>query len=130
MSFLFLGLQNDEQQASPGSNLGAEIGNDPATDDSTLSDVLIQGYENALTTEGLSAEDNSGHVHVSIPPPTVKEVGRKNSGNGDKPALRTAGIDGTPTFTTFKFGYFPGRALLCSLIAHELLLFGLFLFVH
>lgn len=130
MSFLSLGLQNDEQQAGSGPSLGEGIGNDPAIDDSSLSGFLIQGHENALTTEGLSAEGDSGHVHVSTPPPTVKVVGRKISCNGDESTRYAVVSDGTPTFTTFKFGYLPGRALLCSVIAHELVLFGLFLFVH
>jgi hypothetical protein len=34
-----------------------------------------------------------------------------------------------PTFTTFKFGYLPGRGLLYSIIGHEVLMFGLFLFI-
>jgi hypothetical protein len=38
--------------------------------------------------------------------------------------------DGTPTFATFQFGYLPGRGLLYSVIAHEVVLFGLFLLVH
>jgi hypothetical protein len=131
MSFLSLGLQDDELQACSGPNLGEVIGNAPATDDSTLSDCLIQGHsENPLTTEGLTAEDNSGHVQVSTLPSAIKEVSKKISGNANKPALRTIVSDGTPTFTTFKFGYLPGRALLCSIIAHEIAMFGLFLFVH
>jgi hypothetical protein len=37
--------------------------------------------------------------------------------------------DGTPTFTTFKFGYLPGRGLLYSIIGHEVAMFGLFLLI-
>jgi hypothetical protein len=34
-----------------------------------------------------------------------------------------------PTFSTFKFGYLPGRGLLFSTIGHEVLIFGLFLLI-
>jgi hypothetical protein len=37
--------------------------------------------------------------------------------------------DPTPTFTTFKFGYLPGRGLLYSIIGHEVAMFGLFLLI-
>lgn len=35
----------------------------------------------------------------------------------------------TPTFTTFQFGYLPGRGLLYSIIGHEVAMFGLFLLI-
>jgi hypothetical protein len=54
-----------------------------------------------------------------------------------QPAPLTASVDAlssserqwVPTFSTFKFGYFPGRGLLFSTIGHEVIIFGLFLLV-
>jgi hypothetical protein len=132
MSFLSLGLQSDELEAGSQRSLSEDIRDDPATDNSTLADFApLQGQrENIPSTEALTAAGNSRHNHVSALPPTVRELRKKISGNGNKPASRAVVNDGTPTFTTFEFGYLPGRALLYSVIAHEVAMFGLFLFVH
>src|SRR5581483_5375562 len=45
------------------------------------------------------------------------------------PARPTKVADATPTFSTFKFGYLPGRGLLYSIIGHEVAMFGLFLLI-
>src|SRR5205823_8907287 len=54
-----------------------------------------------------------------------------------RPAPLAAAVDSlssserqwVPTFSTFKFGYLPGRGLLYSSIVHEVVIFGLFLLV-
>ncbi len=122
MPFLSLGLLKDEQQARPepshDENVGdgsAALGPNIALDDSVNHD---------------SAEDVSGDDQTSILPPAVEELRLKLAGNGYQPAFRRVVKDGTPTFTTFDFGYLPGRGLLYSVIAHELILFALFMLVH
>jgi hypothetical protein len=107
-----------------------DVRDDSTTDDSTLPDFgLLRGQDKkALPTEGLTIDDN--HGHFSTPPPAIQELRKKFSGHGSRSASRVLFSDSAPTFATFKFGYLPGRGLLYSIIAHEIVLFALFLFVH
>ncbi|MCU1309702.1 MAG: hypothetical protein JWO20_827 [Candidatus Angelobacter sp.] len=128
MSFLSLGLQNDEQHDEI-------LPDDPATDDSTLpAPVLIrvQGANGsgAPTSETTPVTNESDEDHTCTLPPAIEELRKKIAGNGYKPAFRRIVNDGTPTFATFKFGYLPARGLLYSIIGHEVALFGLFLLIH
>jgi hypothetical protein len=76
-------------------------------------------------------------------PPSVEQLRRKlaeeerQRGARAQPVPLAASVDGlssserqwVPTFSTFKFGYFPGRGLLFSTVGHEIIIFGLFLLV-
>src|SRR5260370_179388 len=112
MPFLSLGLKNDEQQEDPTSQ-ATRKDDTPAAD--ARSNHSGESYKNVGVAEP-----------VSNLPPAIEELRRKISGNNEAP-LVAANPDAIPTFTTFKFGYLPARGLLYSVIAHELLLFGLFL---
>jgi hypothetical protein len=77
------------------------------------------------------------------PPPSVEILRRKLAEEEKQRALRrapaplAASVNGlssserqwVPTFSTFKFGYFPGRGLLFSTVGHEIIIFGLFLLI-
>jgi hypothetical protein len=110
MSFLSLGLQNDEQQKQEEEVLRG----DPAPSRSVVPQI--------------DSEDTSDEI--SVLPLAVEELRKKISGNGYNPTFRKVINDGTPTFATFKFGYLPGRGLLYSIIGHEVALFALFLLIH
>jgi len=76
-------------------------------------------------------------------PPSVEQLRRKLAEEENQrasrvePAPLTASVvslssserEWVPTFSTFKFGYFPGRGLLFSTVGHEIIIFGLFLLV-
>src|SRR6266568_4968858 len=113
MPFLSLGLKNDEQQ-----------------EDSTLSPATRRDDAPAADVHPAHSDESRKNVRAAEPvsnlPPAIEELRRKISGNNDGP-LVAANPDSIPTFTTFKFGYLPARGLLYSVIAHELILFGLFL---
>src|SRR6266568_2267524 len=113
MPFLSLGLKNDEQQ-----------------EDSTLSPATRRDDAPAADVHPAHSDESRKNVRAAEPvsnlPPAIEELRRKISGNDDAP-LVAANPDAIPTFTTFKFGYLPARGLLYSVIAHELILFGLFL---
>jgi hypothetical protein len=108
MPFLSLGLSKDEQQETVGKSRSHEAA----------------GTARPAATTVASDED------VSKLPPAVEELRLKLAGNSYKPTFRRVVNDGTPTFSTFKFGYLPGRGLIYSVIAHELALFLLFMLVH
>src|SRR6266404_9182719 len=101
MSFLSLGLQNDEQQKQEEEVLRGN----PAPS----SPVVAQ----------IDSEDPASSDEVSVLPLAVEELRKKIFGNGYNPTFRKVINDGTPTFATFKFGYLPGRGLLYSIIGHE-----------
>src|SRR6266567_3955778 len=113
MHFLSLGLKNDEQQEDP-----------------TVSQPTRQDDAPAADARSIHSDESHQNVSLAEPasnlPPAIEELRRKISGNDDAP-LVAANPDAIPTFTTFKFGYLPARGLLYSVIAHELILFGLFL---
>src|SRR5260370_31742504 len=118
MPFLSLGLKNDEQQEDSTLSPPARKDSPPAADaHSVRSDEShkVESHKNVRTAEP-----------VCNLPPAIEELRRKISGNNEAP-LVAANPDAIPTFTTFKFGYLPARGLLYSVIAHELILFGLFL---
>src|SRR5713101_4529351 len=113
MPFLSLGLKNDEQQ-----------------EDSSLSQAARMDDAPAVVPHPAHSDESRKNVSLAEPasnlPPAIEELRRKISGNDEAP-LVAANPDSIPTFTTFKFGYLPARGLLYSVIAHELILFGLFL---
>src|SRR5437879_7934400 len=113
MPFLSLGLKNDEQQEDPSLSQATRKDGAPAVDAHAAR--FDKSHENVRLAEP-----------VSNLPPAIEELRRKISGNSEDP-LVPANPDAIPTFTTFKFGYLPARGLLYSVIAHELILFGLFL---
>jgi len=143
MPFLSLGLSKDEPPASPEQTQTNEI----VRDDSA---VLGLNFSRSSEKDQTSAANDSGatkrpsRAALLVPtddsddgrdshlPPAVEELRRKlfESEKNAKPEFRFVVSDGTPTFTTFKFGYLPGRGLLYSIIAHEAVMFGLFLLFH
>src|SRR5438128_3777586 len=150
MSFLSLGLKSDEQQEETARDDSAVLGLNPASkiaanhsnQSTDRGDAGIRteapeavGERHILREPGngfasAHGDDDSEDDQSSNLPPAVEELRRKLAGNGYKPTFRRVVNDATPTFTTFQFGYLPGRGLLYSLIAHEIVLFGLFLLVH
>jgi hypothetical protein len=65
----------------------------------------------------------------SVLPSAVERVRERISGKNDQPVFCKTPPDYIPSFGTFKFGYLPARGLIYSALAHELVLFGFFLFV-
>jgi hypothetical protein len=66
--------------------------------------------------------------HLAEPAPSSPSVARPGTLSTVAPTNRRKS-NVIPTFTTFEFGYLPGRGLLYSIIGHEVLMFGLFLFI-
>jgi hypothetical protein len=145
MPFLSLGLSKDEQQASPEQNQADEIVRDDSAvlglsfsqsaQRDTNADASDAVRTQRLSRSALLASGNPYEAQHSTLPPAVEELHRKLSEAENarrkeaEPELSIVASHGTPTFTTFKFGYLPGRGLLYSVIGHELVMFGLFLLV-
>jgi hypothetical protein len=117
MPFLSLGLKNDETQT------------ESLRDDSVA--VALQDHKE------IEAADSINHQSPALSP-EIEELRQKLAGKSvvtptavtlkaSVDALSSSERYGVPTFGTFKFGYLPARGLLCSIIGHELALFGLFL---
>src|SRR5437660_276472 len=143
MSFLSLGLSKDEQQASSEQSQTYEIVRDDSAvlglnfSRSTASAATPARNDSSATQRPPSTAlpavtDDSGEEQHSSLPAAVEELRRRlfESERHARPEPPPVVNDGTPTFTSFKFGYLPGRGLLYSTIAHELVLFGLFLLFH
>src|SRR5438128_569483 len=146
MPFLSLGLSNDEQQASPEQNQADKAVRDDSgilglsfsqSDDKAAKANASDAPRAQRTPRSVilaSAADSNETRHSTLPP-AVEELHRKLSDaenakrRESEPEMPIIASDGTPTFTTFKFGYLPGRGLLYSMIGHELVMFGLFLLV-
>src|SRR5256885_1641550 len=64
-------------------------------------------------------------VSHSVPPSVAKETQSRKW----NPAPARTRSETIPSFTTFKFGYLPGRGLLYSIIGHEVAMFGIFLLI-
>jgi hypothetical protein len=84
----------------------------PAT---TIPDSLLQVLE-----------ETRQHLAAPAPPSPLVSPEKPSRTLAPTPDRRPVA---TPTFTTFKFGYLPGRGLLYSIIGHEVAMFGLFLFI-
>ena len=90
-----------------------------------------------------AAEHSQNNLNAPFLPPSVEQLRRKLAEEEKQrmtsigPTPLAASVNGlssserqwVPTFSTFKFGYFPGRGLLFSTIGHEIIIFGLFLLV-
>src|SRR6266536_2209334 len=118
MPFLSLGLSKDEQQATPEHSQTDEI----VRDDSSVLGLSFSRSTEKDQTSGangssapkrpsraalLAPDDDSDDAQHSHLPPAVEELRRKlfESEKDAKPEFRFVVNDGTPTFTTFKFGY-------------------------
>src|SRR6266542_594033 len=129
MPFLSLGLQTEEPQkdergGTTFSCAATELKGANGTGEShTLPDTPASVLPAAIDElrEKISERD-----HVA-PDPSASLRADFIRGADEGVHLYTSNPDGIPTFTTFKFGYLPGRGLLYSAIGHELALFGLFL---
>ena len=148
MPFLSLGLSKDQQQdeivRDDSAVLGLNTVQHKGTDQSvhpTYWQTMPKDRAHTLpaelavsTVEGsvrpANADDEAEADQVLTLPPGVEELRKKIAGNGYKPSFRRVVNDGAPTFSTFTFGYLPGRGLLYSVIGHELAVFGLFLLAH
>jgi hypothetical protein len=114
MPFLSLGLKDDEKRDD------VLLENDPlsAFDVDDEQECKLPVAIEELRSK-LSAKDNTRPVLLTLG--DMAEV----DAHLTSPATR----GGIPTFSTFEFGYLPGRGLLYSSIGHELALLAIFLFV-
>src|SRR6266568_4612704 len=118
MPFLSLGLQNEETQKEKREGTTfSRAANDLTSINGTAESRALPAIPPALPVDV-----NPGHL-----PAAIEELREAIAARELGPLPQPANPDGIPTFTTFKFGYLPGRGLLYSAIGHELALFGLFL---
>jgi hypothetical protein len=73
-------------------------------------------------------EDTRQHLAEPVPSSPLPSIATPGSSRTVVPTTRRRSSP-IPTFTTFEFGYLPGRGLLYSIIGHEVAMFGLFLFI-
>ena len=148
---LIQGILSGEQTA-PGTNLSAAPNNGngragvtvpPQTlSDKNVRPTRLAADQDVHSTQAQSASGNSDRLAPALPP-SVEQLRRKLAEEEKLRAARVgpaplaASVDSlssserqwVPTFSTFKFGYLPGRGLLYSTIGHEVAIFGLFLLI-
>src|SRR6266851_1934164 len=116
MPFLSLGLQNEEQQKDEQDRSTLSDNNSPKTrsQDVAATDSPLHQAEYKISPVGPDATAVSVEPESKLPP-AIEELRRKIAGNDNDnnlAPLPAANVDGIPTFTTFQFGYLPGRGLL------------------
>src|SRR6185312_13717452 len=110
---LNLPLQENAERTPPSMPAPASPLTSPVT---TIPDSLLRALE-----------ETRQHLAAPAVPMPLQSRERPDTSSTAPTARRKS--DATPTFTTFKFGYLPGRGLLYSIIGHEVAMFGLFLLI-